>query len=305
MVLLRNYESDTDTNRKPLVIAHRGASGVAPENTLAAFRLAARCGANGVEMDVQLSADGRVVVIHDARVNRTTTGTGPVASFTLSQLRELDASEWFERRLALRPRVRSMAERAAAHTSNHGSLFQGETIPTLEEALSLLASYRLSRIYVELKSKPSTRQALLEATIAVVRDLSLENAITLLSFDHQIIKDAKQIASEIRTAATFPIAGRTIATARSIISSVERVNADEAALHFGLATKRTVATLHERGLSVSAWTANNKMVMRRLVACGVDSIMTNFPDRLRSVIESPPALRLALRRNGSMRKRRR
>ena len=81
---LNNRRSESPVNRPPLVIAHRGASGLAPENTLAAFRLAAALGAEGVEMDVQLTADGQAVVIHDSYVNRTTDGKGSVASLTLA-----------------------------------------------------------------------------------------------------------------------------------------------------------------------------------------------------------------------------
>src|SRR5215467_3741453 len=91
---------------KPLVIAHRGASALAPENTLAAFRLALLLGAHGVEMDVHLTTDGVPVVIHDARVNRTTNGSGAVSRLTVSQIAKLDAGAWFDRRLALRPRIR-------------------------------------------------------------------------------------------------------------------------------------------------------------------------------------------------------
>src|SRR5260370_35199414 len=82
--------------RRPLVIAHRGASGLAPENTMAAFKLALALGADGVEMDIQLSADGHPVVIHDARVNRTTNGAGAVSRLTLDQIQSLDAARCFE-----------------------------------------------------------------------------------------------------------------------------------------------------------------------------------------------------------------
>src|SRR5215212_8361264 len=108
MVLLGNNRSDKKLNHRPLVIAHRGASGLAPENTLAAFKLAMALGADGVEMDVQLSADNRAVVIHDARVNRTTNAAGFVENFTADHLAGMDAGAWFDRRLALRPRIRAM-----------------------------------------------------------------------------------------------------------------------------------------------------------------------------------------------------
>lgn len=274
--------------RRPLVIAHRGASGFAPENTLAAFKLALTLEADGVEMDVQLTADGHPVVIHDARVNRTTNGAGSVSSLTLDQLQSLDAGSWFERRLSRRPRLRTMARRISAEADDAFQTFSREPVPTLEAALSLLAGAGLDRIYVELKANPATRQPLLEAVLELVRTLRVERSVTLLSFDHAIVRSAKEISDGIGTAATFPARGRRLMSTRSILRAAEHAGVDEVALHFGLATRRAVETFHEHGLSVSGWTANSKLAMRRLVACGVDSIMTNFPNRLREILVSPP-----------------
>lgn len=283
-------------NRKPLVIAHRGASGFAPENTLAAFKSAIDQGADGIELDAQLSADQEAVVIHDARVDRTTNATGPVASFTAAELHKLDAGEWFERRLIKRPRLRAALERDAAIASGNGLSFSGEPVPTLESVLALLAPARLQRIYIEFKGSHANRQALVERVISLVREFRLQRAVTLLSFDHESVRLAKQMNDEIRTAATFSIAGRRLITARSIIRAAQNVDADEAALHYSLATRRTVEALHRQGLAVSAWTANSRLVMRRLAACGVDSIMTNYPKRLIEALVSPqPPLLSALR----------
>jgi glycerophosphoryl diester phosphodiesterase len=271
---------------RPLVIAHRGASGLAPENTRAAFRMALGLGADGVEMDVQLSADGKAHVIHDSRVNRTTDGTGRVASLTSRQLARLDAGGWFDRRLAVRPRARALSARAA-FASGCGASFSGEPVPTLESVLSLLSAGELKRIYIELKgSKGEGKSALLDQVLGLISDFRMERSATLLSFDHQIVKRARELAPEIQTAVTFPVARAKITTAKAVLDSAEIAGAGEVALHFGLVTRRLVNALHERGLLVSAWTANNKIVMRRLIHCGVDSIMTNFPHRLTAVLEA-------------------
>jgi glycerophosphoryl diester phosphodiesterase len=277
-------------NRKPLVIAHRGASAFAPENTLSAFKLAIALGADGIEMDVQLSSDGQVVVIHDARVNRTTNATGAVASFTAARLQGLDAGRWFERRLMMRPRLRAALERERGDALS----FSRESVPTLESVLALVGRAKLQRIYIEFKGSRSSREALVESVIQLVRELGLERVVTLLSFDHESVRLAKQLAGEIRTAATFSIAGRRLITPRAIIRAAQAVDADEAALHYGLVTRRTVEALHERRLAVSAWTANSRLVLRRLAACGVDSIMTNYPKRLIEILESPSPPRLSL-----------
>lgn len=255
-------------------------------------------GADGVEFDVQLSSDGLPVVIHDARVNRTTDGAGPVAHFTADQLAEFDAGRWFEQRLARKPRTRAMAERV---TPGGVRSFSGEGVPTLEAALALLAPARLARVYIELKSRPANRLAMVEATLELIRAFSMEQSAILLSFDHEALTLAKRMAPDIRVAANYPTAGRRLATARHIIASAEQIAADEVGLHYSLATQRAVAALRESGYAVSAWTANSKIVMRRLISRGVDSIMTNFPNRLIEVIESPPrqsrVARLRRRRN--------
>jgi glycerophosphoryl diester phosphodiesterase len=270
--------------RSPLVIAHRGASGLTPENTLAAFKLAIALGADGVEFDVQLTADERPVVIHDRRVNRTTNGAGAVSGLTLDQLHTLDAGSWFARRLRMRPRIRAMLEKTVL-VSNDLSILSGQRVPTLEVVLATLNQASLSRVYIELKTD-DRRKALLDTVISLVRSFGMERSVTLLSFDHEVIAHAKIQAPEIRTAVTFPTNKRSLVSAKSIVREIERVCADEAALHVSLATRRTIEAVHQRGLSVSVWTANRKLVMRRLIACGVDSIMTNFPDRLIQIIDS-------------------
>ena len=267
---------------RPLVIAHRGASGLAPENTLAAFRLATRLGADGVELDVHLSAEGVPIVIHDKRVNRTTNSRGAVSRFTVDQLQRFDAGTWFERRLARRLRTRMMTRRLTA------SSFAGEPLPTLEDALALFESAALKRIYIEVKGSVASRERLLDRVLSLVRRSRLHRSVTLLSFDHAIIRRAKEIESAIRTAATFAASGRRLVSTRSIVRAAEDARVDEVALHFGLVTRRRVDALHERGIAVSVWTVNSKLAMRRVTACGVDSIMTNFPHRLRDVLEGSP-----------------
>jgi glycerophosphoryl diester phosphodiesterase len=164
--------------------------------------------------------------------------------------------------------------------------FSGEPVPSFEDVLLLLKPARLERIYVELKGKAGNQQALLDSVLALMRKHRVDRSITLLSFDHGIIHRAKELASDVRTAALFPAKGRRLISTRSIIRSALSAGVDEVALHFGLATQRSIEAFHERGLSVSVWTANGKRAMLRLAACRTDSIMTNFPNRLRDVLAS-------------------
>lgn len=277
---------------KPLVIAHRGASGVLPENTLAAFKLALAMQAEGIELDVHLTADGKPVVIHDRRVNRTTDGAGRVTAFTSAQLHNLDAGSWFVRRLSLRPRrLKKVADTVSSYSeaigiTSTGALdFSTESPPLLEEVFALFTPANPKRIYVELKGEAAKKAALLEATIALIQSSRLERHVTLLSFDHAIIREAKTLAPEIRAAATFPAVRNALTTSRAIIKAVRQAQADEAALHFGLVSRRLVTSLHEAKIDVSVWTVNRKMMMRRMIQCGVDAIMTNFPADLMAVLQ--------------------
>jgi glycerophosphoryl diester phosphodiesterase len=237
-------------------------------------------------MDVQLSADGRAVVIHDTRVNRTTDGKGSVSNLTLRELKELDAGRWFDRRLALRPGTRRTIERIAAEIG-YSHIHTGEGIPTLDAVMEDLLPENLKRIYIELKGSNKNREALVDSVVSLIHCLRIENRVTLLSFDHEAVRIAREKSPGIRTAATFAVSGRALVTTRSVIRSVEDAGVDEAALHYSLISRRIVTELHERRIAVSAWTANRPIVMRRLVSSGVDAIMTDFPNRLKDVISSP------------------
>jgi glycerophosphoryl diester phosphodiesterase len=274
-----------NSNHNPaLIIGHRGASAVAPENTLAAFQMAIAMGADGIELDVQLSADGEPVVIHDKRVDRTSDGAGYVAELTVAQLDALDAAWLFKQRLKTRPRLRAKIERLAG-SPGPGYTLGRQPIPRLTTVLEHLSGSGLARIYVEIKGSEATRQELLTRTLAAIQRLNLQAIVTVLSFDHSISLSTKHLSPALRTAVTIPGLVRKLPTARSIVLAAQAAKADEVALHFSVASARIVHTLHEEGLEVSVWTANRKLIMRRLVALGVDSIMTNHVDRLRSVVE--------------------
>jgi glycerophosphoryl diester phosphodiesterase len=278
-------ESKRKSNRKRvLIIGHRGASAVAPENTLAAFQMAIAMGADGIEFDVQLSADGEPVVIHDKRVDRTSDGVGYVSELTAAQLAALDAGWPFKQRLKTRPLLRAKIERLAA-SLGPGYALNRQPIPRLTTVLEHLSGAGLARIYVEVKGSELTRPELLIRTLSVIQRLDLDQSVTVLSFDHSISRFTKHLAPALRTAITIPGLVTRLPTARSIIQAARAAKADEVALHFSVVSPRIVRILHEQGLELAVWTANRKLIMRRMVALGVDSIMTNHVDRLRSVVD--------------------
>ena len=146
--------------------AHRGASAWAPENTLAALDAAWRAGATLAEIDVQMTRDGQVVVMHDHAVNRTTTGRGYVKDLTLEELRTLDAGSWFAQK------------------------FQGERVPTLREAIEWARGKLM--LLVELKNYPFRELPLVDRTVELVDDLRADGHVVLAGFDHVVLRDIKR-----------------------------------------------------------------------------------------------------------------
>ena len=156
------------------IFAHRGASGYAPENTLAAFRLAEEQGSDGVELDVQLTKDGEVVVIHDEKIDRTSTGTGFVRDYTLEELKKFSFH-------------------------NHMEAYEGETIPTLEEVLNLLKPGKME-VNIELKTGIFWYPEIEEKTMEIVKKTGMEDRVIYSSFNHYSIQEVRRLNPEAETA---------------------------------------------------------------------------------------------------------
>ncbi len=247
---------------KVKVIAHRGASGYAPENTLAAFSLAARMGVAAIELDVHLSADGEPVVIHDSRVERTTDGRGAVRNMTLAELKELDAGSWFSR-------------------SGHGiswSSYAGERIPTLQQAIDVAAEAGIG-LYVEIKDPELYPEDFEDRIVSLVRRNNFESRVVLLSFSGTSIQKAKRLDALIRAALLVGRPGKSLAAA------VDAVGADDLALRHTLLTLDIVREARSAGKGLTVWTADDDDAIRRALDLGVDGIITNYPDRVTRVLE--------------------
>jgi glycerophosphoryl diester phosphodiesterase len=171
---------------RPLLVAHRGASALAPENTLAALRRAAADGADLIELDVTLSCDGHVVVIHDWHLCRTTDGCGPVAWKTLAELKALDAGSWFDPR------------------------FNGETLLTLDEALTWAQEQAPPMpLMVELKGGSRTlKRGLVEKSVQLITGHGMAGKVIFISSHLSHLRRAKAVALEITTGAIFKLDGR-------------------------------------------------------------------------------------------------
>jgi glycerophosphoryl diester phosphodiesterase len=230
-----------------LVIAHRGASGHAPENTLAAFRKAVSLGAPFIETDLQLSRDARFVAIHDATVDRTTGGSGAVHNFTLAELRQLDAGSWF------------------------GSEFTGERIPTLEEIFAFSKKHDVV-FYLELK--PSGSWGGEHALISSLRESGEIPRTVVISFDTAILESVRRLEPTLMTGVLYD---------GQIDRPVERavdIGARQLAVRGDLVTPLLLAEARKKDLQVVCWTVNQPAHMRLLIDAGVDGIMSDYPDRL-------------------------
>lgn len=232
----------------PRVYAHRGASLYAPENTLAAFELAARQGAPAIELDAMLTLDQAVVVIHDSTVDRTTNGQGKVNEIPLVELKKLDAGSFFD------------------------FAFRGETIPTLDEVCEDISG-RLF-INIELKNYASPWDALPAQVAEIIRRHQLERGVLFSSFNPIALMRIRRLLPECPIG-LLAEAGRPGAWARSWIGRLIHYQA----LHPEVqdATPRLIQAAHQRGQQVNVWTVDQEAQMEQLLRAGVDGIITNDP----------------------------
>jgi glycerophosphoryl diester phosphodiesterase len=230
-----------------LIIAHRGASGNAPENTLAAFRKAVALGATFIETDLQLSRDARFVAIHDATVNRTTNGQGVVHDMTLADLRKLDAGSWF------------------------GSEFAGERIPTLEEILEFS---KKNDVVFYLEIKPGAAWGGEHAVIGALRESGEIPRAVVISFDAAIVLSLRKIEPTLMTGLLYD------GQIENPLEKAVEVGARQLAIRGDLVTPALIAQAKKKDLQVVCWTVNHPAHMRMLAAAGVDGIMSDYPDRL-------------------------
>ncbi len=244
--------------RSPWVIAHRGASGGAPENTLAAFTRAVELGAPFIETDLHLTRDARFVAIHDATLERTTNGRGSVHEFSLAELRELDAGHWFDRQ------------------------FMGQRIPTLEEILSFSREHDIV-FYLEIKYDAAW--GMHHALVAALQNAQNTARTVVISFDPSTLGALRRLDPSIMIGLLFD------KDRPELVKSALDVGARQICPRFSFTTPQLVEEAHRSDLHVAVWTVNKAEDMRGMISAGVDGIMTDFPDRLRAVVEDLNAVK--------------
>lgn len=216
---------------------------------MASFRKALDLGADAVECDVHLSRDGRLVVLHDESLDRTTNGTGPVKDLPWSRIRRLDAGRWF------------------------GERFRGEHPPALEKLL-IWARRKPLRVVVEVKTDKVRYPGIEEAVARAVRAASMEDRTLIISFHHPTMAKIKSLDGRLFTGLLFdrPLP--------DLPERLKRTKADAIFPRVSLVTERLARWARARGLFVGTWTVNETADLKRMVRLGVDAVATNYPERL-------------------------
>ncbi len=250
----------------PLILAHRGASADAPENSLAAFALAARQGADGVELDARLTSDGAVVVLHDDTVDATTDGKGMITGMTLAQARQLH----------LRPR--------GGATPEHG-----EPPPLLSEVIELL---RPMSVLLNVEIKASRSFELAEAVAKIVAESGIAGQVLVSSFDQRALTYLQEHHPTMRRALLFPPSALSgFMGGTGWLTGAVAMGCEAAHPFWRLATPKVIARAHDLGLNVNVWTVDDEATARKLTVQGVDGIITNRPTAVRAAISAPATVR--------------
>ncbi len=230
------------------VWAHRGASAYAPENTLAAFLLAAKLGADGIELDVHLTKDKKVVVCHDSDIKRTSNGEGLIEEMTYEELCAYDFG----------------------YPAVFGKRFEGERIPLLEEVYRAILPYKLI-VNVELKS---TSAGIEKAVLQVEEDCGATGAVIYSSFVHTYLSELKALKPEVPVAPLYGENAEFVALGKGL-----NATALHPAYSGVLADNEYVQKAHQAGLRVHPYTPNANDTLIALTEMGVDAVITNYPDR--------------------------
>ncbi|EOD01656.1 glycerophosphodiester phosphodiesterase [Caldisalinibacter kiritimatiensis] len=239
---------------KSLIIAHRGASGYAPENTISAFKMALEMVCDGIELDVHYSKDGHLIVCHDERVDRTTNGSGFIKDLTLNEIKKLDAGTWFDYK------------------------YTNEKIPTLEEVLDIIWGKDIL-LNIELKNGIIQYQGMEEAVINMVDKYNMYENVIISSFNHYSLLKVKEINKKIKTGVLY------VAGLISPWEYAKKINAQAIHPVFHSVNKEIVKECKRNNLQVNTYTVNEEQDIHNIGNMKVSGIITNYPDRAKKIID--------------------
>lgn len=235
------------------ITAHRGFSKVAPENTLPAFEAAMECGADYIELDIQLTADDQLVVIHDDKVDRTTNGKGNVSKYTYDQLTELSAGSWF---------------------SKSGE-FDDVRIPLFRDVLELVGNDVMLNIEIKRSGDPKKTA---EKAVELIEEYGIVKSCYVTSFSYTALKKVKQLNPKIKTAF---IANLATATSYAQLPYIDAVS-----MNYIFVNQSVVNSAHHHGKRIFVWTVDRQSEVKKMMALGVDNIITDRPDKALEVVNS-------------------
>ena len=243
---------------RPRVIAHRGFSGVAPENTLAALSRAVAADADMTQNDVGLTSDGQVVMMHDENLDRRTDGSGRLSGTSCEEVRKLDAGSWFS------------------------SEFAGEKVPTLAEALDLVRGEIL--LNIEIKGEAVTDQVeggIVDKVLELVRERDMLDRVILSSFEPRALKHARRLDPDVKTASLY---ARRLHRGMSPLEVMRDAGSNGFNIAARRLRKKMICAVHSSGRPLTVYTVNDERTMRRLIAKGVHGFFTDRPDVLIRVV---------------------
>jgi glycerophosphoryl diester phosphodiesterase len=243
-----------------LLLAHRGFSAVAPENTVTAAKMAAELGADGSEFDVYPSSDNALVVMHDGSVDRTTNGKGKITELTLAEIKKLDAGSWKDPK------------------------YKGEPVPTLGDMLTTLKDVRCKPV-IEIKGKN-----IADKVVAAVQAAKMVDHAFIISFNADNIKIARGLEPGIPAALLSELKKMPKDLTQDqqvdwLVNAAKECKTDFLDLDYNMLTADMVAKLHQHKLIVWVWTVDDQQAMDNLIAWGIDGITTNKPDLLQERIK--------------------
>ncbi len=248
------------SNKNILIISHRGASGLAPENTLVAIQKAIDLEADVIEIDVYPSKDSIPVVIHDADLKRTTNGDGRITELTAAEIAHLDAGSWFDKK------------------------FKGESVPTLEDVIELIDGQ--TKLLIEIKETGSNIE---RRVVQLINQYKAKGWCIIQSFSPEVIQKVQLVDASIEVqqlaignVTIFPLHwnnGLRLGTVYQY-ESVKNIN-----LNYLFVTQKVIDRIHGLGKKIYVWTVNNPEDMRKLADMGVDGIITDFPDKAKALLK--------------------
>lgn len=248
-----NINLNTGILTRTQITAHRGYSAVAPENTMYAFEEAVGIGADYIELDVQLTADGQLVVFHDNTIDRTTDGKGKLSKYTYEELQEFSAGSWFSK----------------------DGMFDDAKIVLFSDVLECVGNDIL--LNIEIKNHGDIIRTA-EKTVEVIEEYGIERSCYVTSFSYKALKTVKKLNPKIKTGLIANIATSTSFSQLKYIDAVS--------LNYIFINQSVVNMAHQNGKRVFVWTVDNRSDIQHMIAMGVDNIITNRPDRVSEIVTS-------------------